>query len=198
MSPQPQLNNPRADLAWLFGEAESLMGYRSSFSSMIEALKGCGGEVTAGDDGTLVNSSQVAIGGEDQMIDQLDARRSMSRLGATTKERRIMRAFRKLAPHHQGVLAAFYEPRQLPPDVERVVGPVARLAPFTATARAINGYSGDWLARACARKTADARAVRIKAEATALLEQAVRAYEDAARGGTVAALRAALDLAVST
>ena len=194
----PQLNNPRADLAWLFGEAEALMGYRSSFGSMIEALKGCGGDVSAGDDGALVNSFQVAIGGEDQMIDQLDARRSMSRLGATTKERRIMRAFRKLSPHHQLVLAAYHEPRQLPVDVERVVGPAARLASLTATARAINGYSIDWLARACARKTADARAIRIKTEATKLLEQAVRAYEIAASGGTVAALRAALDLAVST
>jgi hypothetical protein len=185
------------DLAWLYAESESLMGYRSSFGSMIEALKMGGGEVSKSDD-DLTNSAQVAIGNEDSMIDALDARRSMSRLGATARERRIMRAFRKLTPRHQGVLSAYGEPRQLPPDVRRVVGDVARLAPLTATAKAIPGYSADWLAKACARKTADARAVKIKTEATNMLTSAQRAYERAARGGSVASLRTALDAAVAS
>jgi hypothetical protein len=190
MSTAPAQNAHSHDLAWLFQESESLMGFRSSFDSMIQALKGCGGKVSAGEDGALANSSQLALAGEDAVLDGLDARRSMSRRGATARERRIMRAFRQIAPHHQGILAAYHEPRQLSVDVERVVGPVARLAGLTATARAIPDFSSAWLARACARKTADARAVRIKTEATRLIEAARAAYETAARGIDTAAMRA--------
>ena len=196
MSPQFH-DNPRADLAWLFGESESLFGYRSSFQSMIDALKQGGGSVSKGDDGALVNAGQLSLENEDTMIDGLDARRSMSRLGATTKERRIMRAFRLLTGEQQRALEVFHEPRQLPPDVERIVGPVAKLGALTATAGAVAGYSMAWLEVACSRRAPDARALRIGAEATALLERAVRAYADAARGDSVAALRAALTAAVS-
>lgn len=173
------------------------MGYRSSFSSMIECLKSCGGAVNVDRDGVFANSAQLSISNEDTMIDQLDQRRSMSRRGATARERRIMRAWRNLSARHQLVLSAYYEPRQLPPDVRRVLGDLAPVAGLTATARGIPGYSMAWLTKACSPKSPDARATKIKSEASRLYQGALHAYEAAARGGTVAALRAALDAAVA-
>jgi hypothetical protein len=166
----------RDDLAWLFGACESEMGIKSNFSSFLIASKvGLNLSRVDRDSGELVNGAQEQLEGEDAMIDAIDTRRARSRLAATAKNRRIMAAYQRLDVRHQRVIEAAFEARQYPPEVRRVFGELAGIAPFTAAAP--ERFTWAWLARAIAR--GDSRAATMKAEAEALFRAAIDAFDQA-------------------
>jgi hypothetical protein len=116
------MSTARDDLSWLFGACESEMGVKSNFNSLILASK-CGTKRTRldADSGEPVNGAQEDLYNEDSLIDSIDAKRAASRLGATSRNRRIMAAYIRLEPAHQRVLEAAYEKVVVVPCMDRAI-----------------------------------------------------------------------------
>jgi hypothetical protein len=161
----------RDDLEWLFGESEAALGIKSNFGPFLEALA----SRSIADPRARHRAPELATGGEDEMIAAIDARRRpMGRASAARRLRQILPRYARLAGRHKRVLEAALEPRQVPPEVHEAFGQLAGLAKLTATARAQKAFSVAWLASALSR--GDARAQKLKREASALLTAAVAAY----------------------
>lgn len=155
------------------------MGIHSNFDAVLVACKyGAKRTRIDGDTGDLTNGVAEDLDNEDRMIDALDARRGLSRMAATAKNRRVMSTYAMVHPMHQRILEAAYEPRQYPPEARQMLGDATGVAALTATARNTKRWSWDWLAAAVVRK--DPRAMVIKREADAMLMAAHDAYGRAA------------------
>lgn len=179
MTPQKYIRPTGAadEIDWLFRECEALMGVKSNFDSGILAMKLGSSRKRLDDSGDLTNGVQEDAYNEDSAIDQLDARRAMSRRGATAKNRRILRAYSIVHPMHQRLLEAAFEARQYPPEVRDFYGDLAGLTPLTATARSSARFDMAWLAKALVRR--DPLVLRIRTEAQALMNVAIAGYQRA-------------------
>jgi hypothetical protein len=175
------LNNhstPKDDLTWLFSTCESEMGIKSNFNAVLLASKyGTKRTRVDKDTGELTNGVAEDAYNEDALIDSIDIRRGLSRLSATSKNRRVMQAYARLHVSHQRTLEHAYEARQLPPEVLQAFGEASGVVPLTLTARSLTSFSWDWLVKAILRK--DRHVAVLKREAERMFRDALEAYSRA-------------------
>jgi len=169
IKPQPH----KEDLEWLFGESESEMGVHSNFSAIIMASKFGSKRTLSLVDGVREVADPFAENPEDAIIDVID-RKPLGRLVATTKNRRVMRAYAGLLSKHKVVLEAAYEPKQVPPEVRRVFNGHSTMVHLTAIAQSIPSFTLTWLEGAVLRR--DPRVPEMMKEAHKLLSSALAAY----------------------